>query len=698
MVGAGRRSKRTEARAAQTHPAAGFESFWMKTRAMRSVGLLALLVAVALRAGLFVVGVRNIPPSSDESIMGLQARRIATQFRTPLLMMAQPYMFPLEAYASAPFIRWLPRTAFGVRAVPFVMSCAGVAALLALARRLGGWREIWPVALLLGWTPPYLLMLQGGYALPGYPSLFLLCGVAVWLAVWAREVANGTRAVWCAAAAGFAGGLGCSVTLLAAPVAFMAAGLPASRSSGRSAIGATGAYGVGVFLGLIPHWAARYFFPGAYGAVTQTYAWPDAFARLWEPMLTFTLPAVLGGRFPLFPDNKLTLCLLPGADRGVALLWCAAMVVATVRAVVRNARSVWRDRRLDLDAADVLVGVSWISVFLFAFNRRADGHAYRYLVLTALAFPFVLHGAGCAAGRIGSKFVAGIATVLAILNAAGDVALMRQWSRPGFARDEASLFDIQPAIECLNAQGIRFAYASYHVAYRITFATDERIVCSQYYNERFFGWPLPYKDEVDAASNVAFVLTDAFSLRPSQFDEDLAAMNVRARKESCGDWTIFSEFVPGRRLEFPRLSGGALVATADSAPADAGRLVDGNLYSRWRALTEQAPGLSVAVEWGRPVAVAGAAMYYNAWYQDRPRSLHVEIREGGTWRRVASDVARDLDRFEFLNGHPVLGNQVQTIYWPPVIGEALRIVLAEPEPGRDWAIGEIQVLVEGDST
>ena len=314
----------------------------------RAFFVAALLAAVALRTTFFVVSVRYVPASSDESIIGLQAKRIATQLRTPLLMMAQPYLFPLEAYASAPFIRWLPRTAFGVRLVPFIMGWVGVVCVFAVLRRLGTWRGVWPVALLVFFAPP----------------------------------------------------------------------------------------------------------------------------------------------------------------------------------------------------------------------------------------------------------------------------------------------------------------------------------------------------------RVAFVLADMFALTASQFQEDLRAAGVEARREVCGDWTIFSEFQSRERREFPRRKGEALRTRMEANPKDAVRLADGNPFSRWRALREQTEGMAVEVAWDGSARTRGVALYYNAWYQDRPRSLHVEVREDGTWRRVASEVPRDMDRFEMKNGHPVLGNQVQTIYWPVIEGDALRVMIAEPEPERDWAIGEIEVLVE----
>jgi hypothetical protein len=38
--------------------------------------------------------------------------------------------------------------------------------------------------------------------------------------------------------------------------------------------------------------------------------------------------------------------------------------------------------------------------------------------------------------------------------------------------------------------------------------SDERIICAQPVNERFPGWPIPYKDDVDQAERVALVLIE----------------------------------------------------------------------------------------------------------------------------------------------------------------------------------------------
>jgi len=40
------------------------------------------------------------------------------------------------------------------------------------------------------------------------------------------------------------------------------------------------------------------------------------------------------------------------------------------------------------------------------------------------------------------------------------------------------------------------AYASYHTAYCLTYTSGETVVASPPWNERFWGYPMPYLDEV----------------------------------------------------------------------------------------------------------------------------------------------------------------------------------------------------------
>jgi hypothetical protein len=72
--------------------------------------------------------------------------------------------------------------------------------------------------------------------------------------------------------------------------------------------------------------------------------------------------------------------------------------------------------------------------------------------------------------------------------------------------------------------------------------------------------------------------------------------------------------------------------------------------------------------------------------------MRLQAFDGQKWISVLERIPRDLIEFEFRNGHPVYGNDVQDIRFPPVTTDRLRLEIVEEEPKRDWTIGEIKVF------
>ena len=65
--------------------------------------------------------------------------------------------------------------------------------------------------------------------------------------------------------------------------------------------------------------------------------------------------------------------------------------------------------------------------------------------------------------------------------------------------------------------------------------------------------------------------------------------------------------------------------------------------------------------------------------------------EAAAWRPLLERVPKQLDAFEWQNNHPVYGSHRQTYRFPAVTTDAVRMEVVEPNPGRDWTIGEIEV-------
>jgi hypothetical protein len=290
-----------------------------------------------------------------------------------------------------------------------------------------------------------------------------------------------------------------------------------------------------------------------------------------------------------------------------------------------------------------------------------------------------------------------LAACLAAVNTVSAVTILDEWSCGSFAAREASLFDLRPVIQYLDEKGIDRCYASWHIAYRLNYMTNERIICGQFFNERFFGWPIPYKEVVDASTNVAFILMPRFSIQPKDFEGDMARWGVTADKQECGDFTVYTGFSYKPPHPEVKVPASKIWVTVSHYPQWATCLVDGHYAHRWRSHKAQEPGMWVQLNLPERAALTRVTMFYNYYLFDRALALNVLAKTREGWKVVAYKVPVDMDPFEFVNGHPLMGNQPQTIRFDPVETDALKIEIAEPNPGRDWTIGEIEVYDDGST-
>jgi len=663
--------------------------------------LLAVVVAVAM----FSIGLKYIPASTDESIIALQAEYILNPpsdpevrhsihpkplfWRFPLIFLAQPYLFPIEAYIAAIPQLVLPANAFGVRAVPFALSLGALWMSFLVMANFGRARDTWPGLLLLAVPSAYVLMMQFGYALPGYPSHLLFIALAIWLL---QRYAGQPNAVW----AGLCG-LTCAAALagqfMAAPLLLMCGALILVIGKGVQRIGHAALFGGLAACGWAPIWLAKKLYPGAHTAVSGTMPLPDAMERLWSPALHHVLPVACGIKPTVFPDNVRHIELWDGLTVAWPFLWMALMLLATLLLCAH----VWNVRfRLSGDrkiTAAVFIGLSLAAILLFIISRRSHSHTYRYLLNTAWAIPFIVGFIYSAAPwKWLRRVIALFAIGLAVVNAVAIGRIMKEWSQPGFAADEASFYDVGPALAYLEEKNINHVYAGYGLAYRLTYLSGGRIIAAQYYNERFYGWPLPFKSVVDQATNVAYVLAPRFAITAERFADDMDEMGVAMQAVPFGELTVFHDFKRSDVSSGDWLSPAGLRADAGVNASESHALIDGIYEERWRSRQAQQPGMWVSLQWDQPVLLSQIYMYYNFYHHDRARELDIYVREDGEWRSARLSVPRGMDAHEFDFGRPVYGNQFQRIEMvTPTMTDGLKIVIAGEEPLRDWTIGEIRL-------
>ena len=661
------------------------------SRWLTTVLWIAIIGGVILRLATFTISTHGVPAFDDECKIALQAKQIA-RGECALLILASPYIFPLDAYLMAPFVPLLPRDAFGVRVIAFVVGLITLCFSLLILRRWGPWRDVWPGAILVLFGSTYLLALQNGCALPGYYTLLFLSAFAVWLAE--RQSARSRPAPVPVFVAGLAGGLACSETMLSLPILLAAGAMLGLHRSWRTACLAIPLLAAGILLGLLPHIAAKHLHPDAFSAVQGAVSWHEAVAKFRSPVLDRTLPAALGISPPIFPDTKDRVGWLGHHGVVFGLMWLAVAVAATLLACIRGLQR-WRQERWpSLDAGLVFAGISWMCLGLFLLSGRSHSHTYRYFAPLVWTFPFLVaylyrHSPTPARVMLGA-----LALVLAGINAVNTAALLKLWRDPGFATTLKS-YDLQPALRYLDQKGIRHGYATYVDAYRFTWATDERITVCQPYNERFPGWLVPYKSVVDAATPVAYILSDTYRFPPDRLEEDMRSMGVTFSNRTCGRYVVFTDFArPGLVAATP-IPRTAMAAQASHNAAAAGGLIDGTVSTFWRcdgAL--QQTGMWVAVTWNDPRPVQRVRMDHGMVGRDHARSVELQtLTEGGEWITAIAKASDAPAPFEFINGRPVYGRAITELNLAsPVKTKGLRIRIVEPRQDRAWTINELEVL------
>jgi len=707
--------------------------------------LLGLTVlALLIRLSFFSVSVTHLQPSADESITVLQAREIL-HGKLPLLFMSQPYLFPLESYLAAPFSAFLPSTALGARAVPFVLNLLAVAVAALLLTRVFRHRLPWAGLLLILVPSSYVLILQAAYGLPGYSSLPLFGGLCLWWAVGQRAL-HGRRAWAMAALTGFAGGLVFTSHMLALPFLFAVGAFMCLGTNWRSAVRNTTAFIPGVIVGVSPLLLSKWLLPGSYAAVSQSFPMRETIERLWSPALKYTLSTALGLRTCVFPDNDSSaLVPIPLTLAGTA--WAILLGRVLLWRLIAGVRKMVRRRWPALDPRDMFIIIAMLTLVAFALNKRADSRSYRYLLPLLWAFPFVVQSV---ISRIHLRtprvLLYGIVGALVAWNGLGTGVVMGRWCDPLFPEREAGIADIKPVLHKLGDLNIRNVVASYGVAYRLNFQSGGKILAAQPMNERFPGWPVAYKAEVDAATNVAYVLTDTVRfLKPDIFDRHLRTMHVGAERidmkqadvpVTIGGTTSVGtgespwrkqvsvtagtirprdatakqpetghpkttvpfvlyhsfRFLPPRDKEQPVVVSADRVTASHNA-ADTANLVDGSDSTVWTTHEPQQTSMWVQVDFGDRMPVSGIRLAYGRYFHDHASRMDLVVSTEDQWVPLQTDIRPELDKFEFRNGHPVYGGpDTQTLRFDPHTIHGFRLVVTDPNSSFSWTLADIEVL------
>ncbi len=655
------------------------------------LGLILGLAAIVIRVSMIAASVEHVPVTADESITVLQAKRIC-EGDLPLLVLAQPYQFPVEAYLSAPLVHLVPRNTLGARYVSFIEGFIGFVLLMLLARKIGALRLTWPIMLLIMFPSAYLLMIQFGYSLPHNSPFYLAAWGAMLLTIdtpLSFTVSRCLRFIL----AGILCGLAFTNNMLAMALIVPILMVAVFQGDWRHVLPKLLLLAAGVCIGLIPYFMAIDLYPGAHASVAGTRSIGDALAYLWEPGITVTFTRALGITPTLFPDTAHHLDFAAWLFPIMPFMVIITLLSATVLRAMAIIRQLIRNHTLGLNVLDVFIGVAWLNLVLFSASDRSNSGSYRYLAPAAWSVPFIIGAVYISAGKWMRRLIGAACIVLAIVNIMTAVKLTEAWGRPDFAERVVDAPDVKPAIEFLRQQGIAHCVAYHWQCYRLNFYTDETILFSQPYNDRFRDWPLPYKDQVDAKTNVAYVLSE-FSCKyvnPPRFEADLKKMRITAQKAVRGQFSIYYGFSQERGLtEEVLLSPDRLEVITSHNPDEAGKLIN-NRLSSWSTQCRQEEGMWIQINLKDPQWLSRIVLIYDRYYTDRAPMVNIEVKSAGQWQLVGDHVAGDIDPFEFENGKPVYNRYVQVIRGNPVFTDGLRLTIVKNDPRYWWTFMKIEL-------
>jgi hypothetical protein len=417
-------------------------------------------------------------------------------------------------------------------------------------------------------------------------------------------------------------------------------------------------------LGSAPWWVRALRDPSARMVLDVAHAGEPALAhaRAVARQLATPLAALLGAWCPYTADEAARTVAAPAPAR---VLLPAAWLGAV-------ALGLWTSRRRP--AAWMLALAVALTVAAFPFPVRSDASTVRFL--TPALLPLAVLAALGAVRLVGTARAPLAVLPLCALQLWTGARLLRAWDAAG---PGALAPDCGPVLALLQQRGIARAYASYHTAYCLTYTSAEAVVASPPWNERFYGHPLPYLDEVRFATRVAWVLLPGadFDLpAPRTFESKLAGIGGRSGRAEAGAAVVYLDFQPPL--------GSAVAASVLSGPAG-----DGDVTTRVREPALGGARFALA----EPVAAAGVTLLAGPTDPGLPAAMDVETSSDGVvFERIGRRRrGRETVDLAWINGHPQFLTDALA-FSAPLDGRLVRAIRITPAaPGAPWAVAEVLV-------
>ena len=470
----------------------------MKTKSL----IILFFISISIRIIYFYFSVHFIPPTTDESLAMLIAQAINNGER-PLLFWGAPYQFPTESYLISIFSSFLPHNAFGSRIILFLIGLCSIFGFYFVLKKFNKENKF---SLLLILIPSaYVLTLTSSYFIPEYTITLTFFWLLPLLYLSYLKNNKIIYLILIALISGFS----LSTHLLSLPLVFVLGVILCIGNSLKTMIKNTLVYIPCLLIGLIPYFLSLKLTGEASKAITGNFPLIIAFKRLFSDLILTNLHVVLGLNYTLFPDFE----QLPGPFFKVAFIFNISIIFLLFYLIFQRffyfIKESFKNRWPTFKPIDLFLGTTLASLIAFSLSKRGDYSEYRYLLVVCLFLPFIFSYFL----TVKNKFIATYFKIFIILlvfsSFFNSVKLLTLWKNPEIINTKIAVPNITKVLNFLERKEFKYCFATFWDVNRFTYESNNKIKCTQPYNERFLGYPLHYLDEVNNTNQkVAYILTN----------------------------------------------------------------------------------------------------------------------------------------------------------------------------------------------
>lgn len=520
---------------------------------------LLLILGLALLGRVLLLASGAVSFHSDEAVVALMARHILEGER-PVFFYGQAYMGSLDSWLVAVGFRLLGDTVSTIRIVQAVLYLGVVASGFYAAWRLSGRVVIAAVTGLSLAVPPVLLAVYTTATLGGYNETLLFGNLL--LALGYDVSHERRRSLWRWLLMGLIGGVAWwtngLVVAFAAPVALLVfwrilRPIDDPRPLLQRAAPLLLTL-VGFFVGSAPWWIFNFENDFAALAFYLARSSEGRFAGNDVPTLPFDqrllgvlflgLPTLLGLRFPWEPSY-----FLPAVGALLVFIYGLAFFRLARRVPAADGAP-----PLKRDAAALVLGMTGIFALIFVASKFSIDPTGRYFLPFAIPFSIAL-GVLVVTLRLPRRRVWQVGIVALVLGYYAVGQIVAASREPGlttqFNLDShiPNTYD-DALIAFLDDHELYAGYATYWVAFRLAFLSDERMQYSSalpykptlQYTEADERYPA-YKAAADAAANPAYITAKVFEVQ-DRLEEIFAEDGLTYDRAVVGPYTVYWNFEP----------------------------------------------------------------------------------------------------------------------------------------------------------